>query len=108
MAERTGEFFIVPDEQAEPAGRVVAREAFLRQNRIDVGVEHRREIAGRGVDDLQHLGGRGLLLQRLARLSQEPRVFHCDDRLRREVLQQRYLLISERADFRTKCRDVTK
>ena len=28
-------------------------------------VEHRREIAGRGIDDLQHLGGRGLLLQRL-------------------------------------------
>ena len=28
-------------------------------------VEHRREVAGRGVDDPQHLGGRGLLLQRL-------------------------------------------
>jgi hypothetical protein len=27
-------------------------------------VEHRREIAGRGVDDLQHLGGRGLLSAR--------------------------------------------
>ena len=26
-------------------------------------VEHRREVAGRGIDDLQHLGGRGLLLQ---------------------------------------------
>ena len=27
-------------------------------------VEHRREIAGRGIDDPQHLGGRGLLFQR--------------------------------------------
>src|SRR5262249_45485561 len=26
-------------------------------------VEHRGEVAGRGIDDLQHLGGRGLLLQ---------------------------------------------
>ena len=31
-------------------------------------VEHRREVAGRGIDDLQHLGGRGLLLQRLVAL----------------------------------------
>ena len=26
-------------------------------------IEHRRKIAGRGIDDLQHLGGRGLLFQ---------------------------------------------
>ena len=32
-------------------------------------VEDRREIAGRGVDDLQDLGGRGLLLQRLAEVA---------------------------------------
>src|SRR5436190_1005114 len=42
-------------------------------------VEHRREVAGRGVDDLQYLGGRGLLLQCLARLGQEPRVLHRND-----------------------------
>jgi hypothetical protein len=28
-------------------------------------VEYRREIAGRRIDDLQHLGGRGLLSERL-------------------------------------------
>ena len=44
-------------------------------------VEHRREIAGRAVDDLQDLGGRGLLLQRLARLGDQPRVLDRDDRL---------------------------
>src|SRR5262245_21693444 len=31
-------------------------------------IEHRREIAGRGVDDLQHLGGRCLPLQRFVAL----------------------------------------
>ena len=31
-------------------------------------VEHRPEVAGRAVDDLQDLGGRGLLLQRLVAL----------------------------------------
>ena len=34
-------------------------------------VEHRREVAGRGIDDLQNLGGRGLLLQRLVALRSE-------------------------------------
>ena len=47
----------------------------------------------------KHLGGRGLLFQRLARLGDQPRVLHRDDRLRREVLQQRDLLVGERPDF---------
>src|SRR6202043_4163905 len=71
------------------------------QRLIEDGVEYRCEVAGGGVDDLQHLGGRGLLLQSLARLGQEPRVFHRDDRLRREVLQERDLLVGERSDFLT-------
>ena len=33
-------------------------------------VEHRGEVAGRGIDDLQHLGGRSLLIQCLACLGQ--------------------------------------
>jgi hypothetical protein len=57
------------------------------------------EIAGRGIDDLQHLGGRSLLLQSLARLGQESRVLHRDDRLRREILQQRDLLVGERSNL---------
>jgi hypothetical protein len=28
-------------------------------------LEHRRKVAGRGIDDLQDLGGRGLLIERL-------------------------------------------
>ena len=61
--------------------------------------EHRGEIAGRGIDDLQYLGGRGLLLQGFARLGQEPRIFHGDDRLRCKILQQRDLVVGERADL---------
>src|SRR5215472_15103331 len=39
-------------------------------------LEYRRKIARRRVDDLQHLGSRGLLLQRLARLGDQPRILH--------------------------------
>src|SRR5215471_19288611 len=58
-------------------------------------LEYRREVAGRGIDDLQYFGGRSLLLQCLACLGQQPRVLHCDDRLCGEVLQQRDLLVGE-------------
>ena len=64
-------------------------------------VEHRGEVAGRAVDDAQHLGGRGLLLQCLARLGQQPRVLHRDHCLCREILQQCDLLCSKRPDFLT-------
>src|SRR3954452_22220229 len=62
-------------------------------------VEYRREVAGRGIDDPKHLGGRGLLLQSLARLGDEPRVLHRNDRLRREILQQRDLLLGKGPDL---------
>ena len=68
-------------------------------------VEHRRQIAGRGVDDLQYLGGRGLLLQRLALLGDQPRILHRDHRLRGEVLQQGDLLVGERTDLRADSAD---
>src|SRR6516165_6988432 len=59
-------------------------------------VEDRGEVAGRGIDDLQYLGSRGLLLQGFARLGQEPRIFHRNDGLRREILQQRDFFRRER------------
>src|SRR5437763_10825366 len=46
----------------------------LFQDRVEDG----GEIAGRGIDDAQDLGGRGLLLQCLARLGDQPRVLHRD------------------------------
>ena len=74
-----------------------AKSGFAQPHRLfEHRVEDRREVAGRRVDHLQYLGGRGLLLQGLARLGQEPRVLHRDHRLRREVFQQRDLLFGER------------
>src|SRR4051812_30029729 len=70
-----------------------------RMRLLQYGVEHRREVAGRGIDDSEHLGGGGLLLQGFARLGQKPRIFHRDDGLSREVLQQRDLLVGKRADL---------
>ena len=40
---------------------------------IDKAVQHRLQIEGRPANDLEHVGGRGLLLQRLAQLAPEPR-----------------------------------
>jgi hypothetical protein len=37
-----------------------------QRRRLDQRIEHRLEIEGRAADDLEHLGGRGLLLQRFA------------------------------------------
>ena len=64
-------------------------------------VEDRSKIAGRGIDDLQYLGSRGLLLQCLPRLGEEPSILHCNDRLRSEILQQRDLLVGERSHLAT-------
>ena len=58
-------------------------------------IEHRRKITGRRIDDLENLGGGGLLLQCLTRLGDQPRILHRDDRLGGEVLQQRDLLFGE-------------
>ena len=58
-------------------------------------VEDRCEIAGGRVDDLQHLGRRGLLFQRLPRLGDEPRILQRDHRLRREIFEKRNLLLRE-------------
>ena len=41
--------------------------------------ENRREIAGRAVDDVQHLCGRGLPLQRLSRFAHEARILDRDE-----------------------------
>src|SRR6516225_8406131 len=60
-------------------------------------IEHRREVTRRGIDDLQNLGGGGLLLQGFACLSNEPRILHRNDRLASEVLQKGDLFFRERA-----------
>jgi hypothetical protein len=61
----------VPRHRAEPrpvvgpqdTGGVAEARRFFQHR-----VEHRREVAWRALDDLQYLGGRGLLFQRLVTL----------------------------------------
>ena len=54
---------------------------------------------GERTDDAQHVGGGGLLLQRLPQFVQQPRVLDGDDGLGGEVLHQRDLFVGERTDF---------
>ena len=78
----------------------------LRQSRAGAlrdRVEHRLEVGRRARDDAQDLAGGGLLLQRLGevavarlQLLEQPDVLDGDDRLVRERLQQRDLLVGER------------
>src|SRR5437879_4779523 len=62
-----------------------AQAVCLLQDRVEDG----GEVAGGGVDDPEHLGGGGMLFKRLAGLGDEARVLYRDDRLGREILQQR-------------------
>ena len=59
-------------------------------------VEHRLGVGDRAADDLQHLGGRGLLLERLLRLGEEASVLDRDHRLVGEGADQLELASSER------------
>src|SRR5262249_50536572 len=54
------------------------------------------QIEGRAADHLEHVGGGGLLRQRLAQLVEEARVLDGDDGLRGEILDQFDLLVGER------------
>ena len=83
----------IGDEQGTK--RRLAQPHRLFQHRI----EHRRQIAGRGIDHLQHLGGRGLLLQRLALFGDQARIFHRDHSLRGEAFQQCDLMLGKRTGF---------
>src|SRR5262249_22163875 len=58
-------------------------------------IEHRREIAGRGVDDTKNLGCGRLLLQCLSGFGDKPCVLDCNDRLIGKCAHQFYLPIRE-------------
>src|SRR5204863_327792 len=72
---------------------------------VEHRIEHGREVAGRGIDYAQDLGRGGLLLQGLAGLSNQSRVLHRDDSLRREVLQKRKLFLCKGPHFASIDRD---
>ena len=75
------EMFAIISRKHAKGGRTQPRCLFEHR------VENWGEIAGRRIDDLQYLSSRSLLLQCIARLGQQPSIFHRNDRLRREVLQ---------------------
>ena len=66
---------------------------------FDQRVEHGLQIEGRATDDLEHVGGGGLLLQRFAQLVEQPGVLDGDDGLGGEIGHQLDLLVGERADL---------
>src|SRR5437867_9303453 len=72
------------------------------RRRRDQRVEHGLQIERRAADHLEHVGGGGLLLQRLAQLVEQARVLDGDDGLVGEILDQLDLLIGERTDFLAK------
>src|SRR5262245_17810744 len=71
------------------------------RRRLDERVEDRLQIERRAADDLEHIGGGGLLLQRFAQLLEQACVLDGDDGLVGEAGDQGDLLIGERANFGT-------
>ena len=69
------------------------------RRRFDQCIEDSLQVEGRAADDLEHIGGGGLLLERLAQLVEQPRVLDGDDGLRREVVDQLDLLFGKRANL---------
>ena len=74
-----------------------------RTAEFDQSVEHDLQIEGRTADDLEHIGGRRLLLERFGQLLrarlhlvEQPHVLNRDDRLIREGRHQLDLLVRER------------
>jgi hypothetical protein len=69
------------------------------RGRLDERIEHGLQVKGRAADHLEHIGGRGLLFQRLAQLAcarlhlfKQTHVLNCDHRLIGERLHQLNLL----------------
>jgi len=88
--------------------------ALAYRDRCDVGpakpgggfghcVQHRLHIGGRAADDVEHVAGRGLVFERFfevaragPQFTEQPRVLHRDDRLRRERFQKSNFTVGER------------
>src|SRR5262245_59497205 len=65
------------------------------RRRFHQRLKHSLEIECRPADDLQHVGGRGLLLERFAQLVEQTCVLYRDHGLRSKVLDQVDLLIGK-------------
>src|SRR5215472_2994741 len=96
MTRDRAEVLAVVEKQASEFGP--AEGVRLVQDRV----KHRRQIARRRIDDLQDLSGRGLLLQRLARLAEQSDVLDRNNRLVGEGLEQVDLRLRKRLDLATR------
>src|SRR5262249_40663700 len=67
------------------------------RSRLDQGIQYRLKIESGAADDLKHIGGGGLLLERFAQLVEQPGGLAGDDGLRGGNLDQLALLVWERA-----------
>src|SRR5271166_5037669 len=73
---------------------------FAQSNRgFEERVEHRLQIKGRTADDLEHIGGSGLLLKRFAQLVEQPRVLNGNKCLVGEIPDELDLLLGERTNL---------
>ena len=70
--------------------------------RFHQSIQHRLQIECRAADDLEHVGGCGLLLQRLAQLVEQARVLDGNDGLLGKIADQLDLRVRERTDFLAK------
>src|SRR5262245_60616405 len=70
--------------------------------RLHKRIEYGLQIERRAADDLKHVGGRGLLLQRFAQLIEQACVLDRNDGLGGEVRDQLDVLVGEGTDFLTK------
>src|SRR5215472_4362153 len=69
------------------------------RRRLDQRVKHWLQIESRAADHLEHVGGGGLLLQRLPQLVEQARVLDGDDGLAGEISNKVNLLLVERTDL---------
>src|SRR5262249_37726759 len=65
-------------------------------SRFDERIKHPLQVEGRTADDLEHVGGGGLLRKRFTQLVKQARVLDGNDRLISEALHQINLLVGER------------
>ncbi len=64
-------------------------------------IQHRLQISWRAADDLEDIGGRGLLLERLFGLVEQACVFNGDHRLIGKGLEHRGLALGEQPGLRS-------
>src|SRR6516225_4687052 len=85
-------------ELAIEADKTPKRRLAKPQRLVEHLIKDGLKVAGRRIDDLKDFGGRGLLLQGLARLGQQPRILDRDDRLVGKGAHQLDLPLGERLD----------